>query len=43
MAPGKIRIDVMVDVQTPLLGLDVTESAHHTAQLLVGANSGEGI
>lgn len=41
LGPGRVRIDVTVDVHTPLLGLLVTESAHHTAQLLVGATNGE--
>jgi Flp pilus assembly protein TadG len=40
--PGLIDVQVTVNTHTPLLGLPVTETAHHTAQLLIGARQGEG-
>lgn len=42
LGPREVAVDVNVAATTPLLGLPVTESAHHTAQLLVGTAEGQG-
>lgn len=42
LGPGEVDVQVTVATHTTLLGLPVTETAHHTAQLLVGAREGEG-
>lgn len=41
--PGIVAVSVTVTDSTPLLGIPVSETRVHTAQLLVGVTSGEGL
>ena len=41
--PGIVEVSVTVTDSTPLLGIPVSQTRMHTAQLLVGVTSGEGL
>ncbi len=41
--PGIVEVRVTVTDSTPLLGIPVSQTRVHTAQLLVGVTSGEGL
>ena len=41
--PGIVEVSVTVTDSTPLLGIPVSQTSVHTAQLLVGVTSGEGL
>ncbi|WP_166533116.1 hypothetical protein [Blastococcus xanthinilyticus] len=41
--PGIVEVSVTVTDSTPLLGIPVSQTRVHTAQLLVGVTSGEGL
>ena len=41
--PGIVEVSVTVTDSTPLLGIPVSQTRVHTAQLLVGLTSGEGL
>lgn len=41
--PGIVEVSVTVTDSTPLLGMTVSQTRVHTAQLLVGVTSGEGL
>jgi Flp pilus assembly protein TadG len=41
--PGIVEVRVTVTHSTPLLGIPVSQTRVHTAQLLVGVTSGEGL
>ena len=43
IGPGIVEVSVTVTDSTPLLGIPVSQTRVHTAQLLVGVNSGEGL
>ena len=41
--PGIVEVSVTVTASTPLLGIPVSQTRAHTAQLLVGVTHGEGL
>lgn len=41
--PGIVEVSVTVTASTPLLGIPVSQTRVHTAQLLVGVTSGQGL
>ena len=41
--PGIVEVSVTVTDSTPMLGIPVSQTRAHTAQLLVGVTSGEGL
>ena len=41
--PGIVEVSVTVTQSTPLLGIPVSQTRVHTAQLLAGVTSGEGL
>ena len=41
--PGIVEVSVTVADSTPMLGIPVSQTRVHTAQLLVGVTSGEGL
>jgi Flp pilus assembly protein TadG len=41
--PGIVEVSVTVTDSTPMLGIPVSQTRVHTAQLLVGVTSGEGL
>jgi Flp pilus assembly protein TadG len=43
LGPGVVEVRVTVTAATPLLGLAVSQTRAHTAQLQVGVTSGEGL
>ena len=43
LGPGLIEVSVTVTASTPLLGIPVSQTRAHTAQLQVGVTSGEGV
>ena len=43
MGPGIVQVSVTVSALTPLLGLAVSQTRAHTAQLHVGVTQGEGV
>lgn len=43
IGPGIVEVSVTVTDSTPLLGIPVSQTRVHTAQLLVGVTSGEGL
>jgi Flp pilus assembly protein TadG len=43
LGPGVVQVSVTVTASTPLLGIPVSQTRTHTAQLLVGVTHGEGL
>ena len=43
LGPGLVEVSVTVTDSTPLLGIAVSQTRTHTAQLQVGVTSGEGV
>ena len=43
LGPGVVQVSVTVTVSTPLLGIPVSQTRTHTAQLQVGVTHGEGL
>ncbi|MCZ2812102.1 hypothetical protein O2W15_11715 [Modestobacter sp. VKM Ac-2979] len=43
LGPGLIEVSVTVTASTPLLGIPVSQTRTHTAQLRVGVTQGEGV
>lgn len=43
LGPGIVEVSVTVTASTPLLGIPVTQTRRHTAQLQVGVERGEGL
>lgn len=43
LGPGVVEVSVTVTASTPLLGIPVSQTRTHTAQLLVGVTQGEGL
>nr|WP_211661360.1 hypothetical protein [Modestobacter muralis] len=43
LGPGLIQVSVTVTASTPLLGVQVSQTRAHTAQLQVGVTHGEGV
>jgi Flp pilus assembly protein TadG len=43
LGPGVVQVRVTVTASTPLLGIPVSQTRTHTAQLLVGVTHGEGL
>jgi Flp pilus assembly protein TadG len=43
LGPGLVKVSVTVTDSTPLLGIAVSQTRTHTAQLQVGVTSGEGV
>ena len=43
LGPGVVQISVTVTASTPLLGIPVSQTRTHTAQLQVGVTHGEGL
>jgi Flp pilus assembly protein TadG len=43
LGPGVVQVSVTVTASTPLLGIPVSQTRTHTAQLLVGVTQGEGL
>lgn len=43
LGPGVVQISVTVTASTPVLGIPVTQTRTHTAQLQVGVTHGEGL
>jgi Flp pilus assembly protein TadG len=43
LGPGMVEVSVTVTASTPLLGIPVSQTRTHTAQLLVGVTQGEGV
>jgi Flp pilus assembly protein TadG len=43
LGPGLVEVSVTVTASTPLLGIPVSQTRTHTAQLLVGVTQGEGL
>ncbi len=43
LGPGVVQVSVTVTASTPLLGISVSQTRAHTAQLLVGVTQGEGL
>lgn len=43
LGPGVIQVSVTVTAATPLLGIPVSQTRTHTAQLQVGVTHGEGL
>jgi Flp pilus assembly protein TadG len=43
LGPGVVEVSVTVTASTPLLGIPVSQTRTHTAQLLVGVTHGEGL
>jgi Flp pilus assembly protein TadG len=43
LGPGVVQVSVTVTASTPLLGIPVSQTRTHTAQLQVGVTHGEGL
>lgn len=43
LGPGVVEVSVTVTASTPVLGISVSQTRTHTAQLLVGVTRGEGL
>ena len=43
LGPGVVEVSVTVTAATPLLGITVSQTRRHTAQLQVGVTEGEGV
>lgn len=43
LGPGVVRVTVTVTASSPLLGIPVSQTRTHTAQLLVGVTQGQGL
>ncbi len=43
LGPGTVEVSVTVTASTPLLGIPVSQTRTHTAQLQVGVTHGEGL
>jgi Flp pilus assembly protein TadG len=43
IGPGMVEVSVTVTASTPVLGIPVSQTRTHTAQLLVGVTQGEGL
>ena len=43
LGPGLVQVSVTVTASTPLLGIPVSQTRTHTAQLQVGVTHGEGL
>lgn len=43
LGPGLVRVSVTVSTSTPLLGVTVSQTRAHTAQLQVGVTNGEAV
>ena len=43
LGPGVVEVSVTVTASTPMLGIPVSQTRTHTAQLLVGVTQGEGL
>ena len=43
LGPGLVEVSVTVTASPPLLGIPVSQTRTHTAQLLVGVTQGEGL
>ena len=43
LGPGVVEVSVTVTASTPVLGIPVSQTRTHTAQLLVGVTRGEGL
>jgi Flp pilus assembly protein TadG len=43
LGPGLVQVSVTVTASTPLLGISVSQTRTHTAQLQVGVTSGQGV
>jgi len=43
LGPGVVQVRVTVSAKTPLLGLAISKTRAHTAQLQVGVTQGEGV
>jgi hypothetical protein len=43
LGPGVVEVSVTVTAATPLLGISISQTRAHTAQLFVGVTRGEGV
>ena len=43
LGPGVVEVSVTVTASTPMLGIAVSQTRTHTAQLLVGVTQGKGL
>ena len=43
LGPGTVEVSVTVTASTPVLGISISQTRTHTAQLLVGVTRGEGL
>ena len=43
LGPGVVEVSVTVTASTPVLGISVSQTRRHTAQLLIGLTRGEGL